>query len=197
VVVVLDPFSRRIQGLMVFEQKPDARALCAFLGWTIRQAGAAPQHLISDRESVFCCDGFRAWCRRRGIRLRYGAVGKHGSIATVERFIRSMKHECTRRIHVPLRRDRLRGELALYVWWYNTHRPHSALGARTPEEICIRLAPACERSRLEFRPRWPADAPCAAPWAPIDPGGRDVVRLEVSFLGGRRHLPIILLRRAA
>jgi transposase InsO family protein len=53
---------------------------------------------------MFTSEGFRGWCKRRGIWLRYGAVGKHGSIAIVERFIRSMKQECTRRLVVPLRR---------------------------------------------------------------------------------------------
>ena len=152
VVVVLDHFSRRVQGFQVCETKPDAQALCAFLGRTIGRMGAAPRHLISDQESMFTSDGFRGWCRRRGIRLRYGAVGKHGSIAIVERFIRSMKHECTRRLVVPLRRERLRGELGLYVAWYNRHRPHGALGVRTPDEVYGGLSPACEKPRLELRP---------------------------------------------
>jgi len=135
VVVVLDHFSRRVQGSAVFEQKPDARALCAFLGRTIGKVGAVPRHLISDQESMFTSDGFRAWCRWRRIGVRYEAVGKHGSIAIVERFIRSMKQECTRRIQVPLRRDRLRGELGLYVAWYNSHRPHGAIGVRKEKSV--------------------------------------------------------------
>jgi len=146
---------------------------------------------------MFTSVGFRAWCRRRGIRLRYGAVGKHGSIAIVERFIRSIKHECTRRFQVPFRRDRVRGELALYVAWYNNYRPHGALGVRTPDEVYRSLAPACEKPRLELRSRWPVESRCASPQAPLDRGGPHEARLEVRFLGGRRHLPIVSLRRAA
>jgi putative transposase len=196
VVVVLDHFSRRVQGFAVFEKKPGARALCAFLGRTVRAVGTAPRHLISDQESMFTSDGFRAWCKRRAIGLHYGAVGKHGSIAIVERFIRSMKHECTRRLLVPLRRERTRREIAIYVEWYNTHRPHSALGVRTPDEVYGGLSPACEKPRLELRSRWPAESRCASPQAPMDREGPHDVRLEVSFLGGRRHLPIISLRAA-
>ena len=125
------------------------------------------------------------------------AVGKHGSIAIVERFIRSMKHECTRRFQVPFRRDRVRGELALYVAWYNNHRPHGAPGVRTPNEVYSSLPPACEKPRLELRSRWPRGSRCASPQAPV---GRDEplgASLEISFLGGRRHLPIVSLRRAA
>ena len=150
VVVVVDHFSRRVQGFQVCERKPDAKALCSFLARAIGKVGAAPRHVISDKESMFTSDGFRAWCKRRGIGLRYGAVGKHGSIAIVERFIRSMKHECTRRLVVPLRRERTRRELAFYVEWYNAHRPHSALAVRTPDEVYNGLPPACEKPRLEL-----------------------------------------------
>ena len=40
----------------------------------------------------------RQWCRRRGIRPRFGAVGKHGGIAIADRFVRSLKTERTRRM---------------------------------------------------------------------------------------------------
>jgi len=50
-------------------------------------------------------------CKRRGIRPRFAAIGKHGSITVVERFIRSMKSECTRRIVVPFRLNQMRREL--------------------------------------------------------------------------------------
>jgi len=146
---------------------------------------------------MFTSDGFRGWCRRREIRLRYGAVGEHGSIAIVERFIRSMKHECTRRLVVPLRRERTRREIAFYVERHNAHRPHSALAVRTPDEVYNGLPPACAKPRLELRPRWPAESKCASPQAPIDRDSPHEAHLEVSFLGGRRHLPIVSLRRAA
>ena len=77
-----------MQGFRVFERKPDSRTLRSFLGRTIRQAGAAPRHLISDKEAMFFCAGFRQWCRRRGVQIRYGATGQHGSISIIERFFR-------------------------------------------------------------------------------------------------------------
>ena len=46
---------------------------------------------------------------------RYGAVGKHGSIAVVERAIRTLKSECTRKIHVFKRHKDFRSELVLFV----------------------------------------------------------------------------------
>ena len=89
---------------------------------------------------MFFCKGFRRWCRRRGIRLRYGAVGKHGSIALIERFFRTLKNECTRRILIPFRRDRMQVELRLFMRWYNVWLP------KTPSA----LSPAAnDRPRLQ------------------------------------------------
>jgi len=71
-----------------------------------------------------------------------GAVGKHGSIAIVERFIRSMKHECTRRLVVPLRREGTRREIAFYAERYNTHVP------TTPSPFGPRMrSPTASRQR--------------------------------------------------
>ena len=49
----------------------------------------------------FDCQTFCNWCQAKCIKIRFGKIGEHGSIARVERFHRSMKDECTRRIIVP------------------------------------------------------------------------------------------------
>jgi transposase InsO family protein len=43
-----------------------------------------PQYTITDKGRQFWCDSFRQWCRLSGIRHRFGAVGKYGSLAIVE-----------------------------------------------------------------------------------------------------------------
>ena len=197
VAVVIDHFSRRVQGLMIFHDKPNSKSLRAFLGSAIRRVGSAPRHLICDKEQQFFCEGFRIWCRRWGIGVRYGATGKHGSIAVIERFILTMKNECSRRIAIPLRRERLRSELSLFTRWYNEHRPHTFLAVRTPDEVYRGLSPTCEQPRLELRPRWPRYSRCASPQAPVEEGKSATTRFQVSFLGGRRHLPVVSLQRAA
>jgi len=197
IAVVADHFSRRIMGFAVFKQQPTSVAVRAFLGRVLRQAVGKPRHLITDQGIQFTDDGFGKWCRRRRIRQRFGAVGKYGSIAVVERLIRSIKNECTRRLLVPYEREALRCELALYVDWYNCHRPHDVLEGATPEEIYRGVLPACREPRFEPRNRWPRGSPCARPTA--DVRGRRGARLElnVSFLANRRHLPIVEIRRAA
>ena len=93
-----------MMGTATFYQQPTSEMVRAFLGRTIRTAKATPKYIICDRGPQFDCHGFRRWCRRHGIRPRFGAVGQHGSIAVVERLIHTLKQSCTRLLTlVPLR----------------------------------------------------------------------------------------------
>ena len=88
-------------------------------------------------------------------------------------------------------------ELNLIRQWYNEERPHHALSGRTPDEVYFDLPPNSEKPRLEPRPLYPAHSPCAAPQAPVrgSPGVR--LQLQVTYLEGRRHLPIIRIKERA
>ena len=69
--------------------------------------------------------------KRRKILPRFGAIGKHGSIAVIERFIRTFKAEGLRRlILLPLGAAELNREIRLYVQWFNAYRAHTARTAR-------------------------------------------------------------------
>lgn len=195
---VVDHFSRRITGIGVFAKRPDCRTVCAFLGRTIRDAGRMPKYLVCDRDCIFDCQAFRSWVYRQGIQPpRYGAVGKHGSIAVVERCILSIKRECVRAILVPLRHQAFRQELHLYAEWFNEHRPHETLGGRTPNEVYFGRQPANRRPRIEPRPHWPRRSRCAKPQTLVAGQPGDRFTMQVQFHKQRRHLPIVTLRRAA
>jgi transposase InsO family protein len=101
--VVLDHASRLVVGFAILAQRPTSAEVSRFLDRAIKRTKAKPKYVIADKGREFFCGAFKGWCRRRGIRPRFGAVGKHGSIAIIERFIRSMKSECTRKILIPLR----------------------------------------------------------------------------------------------
>ena len=90
-------------GVRVFRGRTTAGAISAFLTAMIRAAGQAPRHLITDRRREFTARSFRRGCRRAGIRHRFGAIGKHGSIALIERCIRTLKDEGVRRGPAPIR----------------------------------------------------------------------------------------------
>ena len=176
----MDHFSRAVVGFAVFKKQPTADEVIEFMAKAIRAVGTPPKHLISDQGSQFTSDKFRGWCsaKPRNIKQRYGAVGENGSIAIVERLIRSIKNECTRRIVVPLSEEGIRKETTLYINWYNQHRPHQALRGRIPMDVYFGIGDEllCFETRGE-------DA--------------NSIRLVVTRLDNRRHLPIVELKRAA
>jgi len=197
VAVVIDHYSRRVMGFAVFRNNPTSVSIQSFLESAIVNARAAPKYIICDKGPQFWCDAFKAWCDGPGITPRFGAVGQHGSIALVERFILTLKNECTRIILVPLRREAFHRELRFFEVWFNQHRPHSALEGKTPHEMFHEILPACQRPRAEPRSRWPRSGPCASPHAPVAGHGGEPIRLDVRYHLGRKHLPIVELRRAA
>jgi putative transposase len=198
IVALLDHYSRRVMGCAVFRQAPTAMALRRFLGRALRAAETTPRYLISDKGCQFWpTAGYQRWCRRQGIRPRFGAVGQRGSIAVIERLIRTMKHELLRGMPIPLRHVTLDQELRLRLGWYNEHRRHASLRGRTPNEVYFGRSPANRRPRLEPRPRWPRGSPCARPQILVAGRPGDRFTLEVQFHGGQHALPIVNLRRAA
>jgi transposase InsO family protein len=198
VAVAVDHFSRCAMGCTAFKNQPTSEAVRAFLGRTIAKAKKTPKYIVCDRGSQFDCDGFRDWCRRKGIKPpRYGAIGQHGSIAVVERFILTLKQVLSCLLLVPYRRDAFQRELDAITAWYNGSRPHTWLDGKTPEEVDNGHYPTNRKPRFEPRSHWPRGSPCAQPWALVRgrPGAR--LTLEVNFHAGRKHLPIVKLKRVA
>ena len=110
--------------------------------------------------------------RQHGTRRRYGAVGRKGSIAIIERLWRSMKQEYVRRLFLYRSLAALDRRLRRWARWFNDHRPHQGLDQRTPDDV--------------YRARPPRRT-------------RDLTAgvLSVRFLDGDDRLPILRLRRAA
>ena len=191
IVAVVDHFSRTAVGHAEFKQQPTAAEVIAVLDDAIRRAGRAPKYVITDQGPQSRAE-YKTWCKRRGVRPRYGAVGKYGSIALAERFIKTLKDEGLRRIIVPLRRDEMVAEVEAFVGWYNAFRPHESLRGATPNEIYRRVRSARDGPRFEIRARYPTRR-----------GGMlrgkkgVVVKLWIGHHEGRSHLPVIRLRAAA
>jgi putative transposase len=185
VAVLVDQVSRALIGFAVFHAPPTSSQIQQFLERAAQASGHTPRYIVTDRGRQFWCRGFKRWCTRRGIKPRYGVLGEPASICIIERFIRSLKQECTRRLLVTFSHGAMRSELEAYATWYNRHRPHVTLGGRTPHEVFAELP--LPRRRYETRPRWPGR------------GARIVkgLQLAVGHVAGRRHLPIIELRRVA
>ena len=191
VAVVLDHYSRRVVGWEVFPTQPSSEQVIAVLERAIVESGTPPRYIVSDQGTQFR-ERYRDWCRDRGIRPRFGAVHRYGSIAVTERFMRTLKDEGLRRKLVPLSLRAMRLEVRAFVEWYGRFRPHSALGGATPDEIYFGLPLARDGPRFETRPKWPSDEGVTL----RAPQG-SVPKLVIHHHRGRRHLPIVELRRAA
>ena len=66
---------------------------------------------------------------------RFGAVGKHGSIAVTERVILTLKYEWLKRVPVIRGLDHLSQLLQDFATYYNQYRGHATLGGAVPSLI--------------------------------------------------------------
>ena len=181
IAVVVDHFSRSFLAFGVFRKEPTTIEVCALLQRAVEHAGVVPRYLITDRGAQFRAE-YRKWCAQRGVQPRYGAVGKKGSIAIIERFILSLKSEFLWQVFVPASLEGMQKLLLSYQRWYNTERPHSALAGRSPADVL-------------------AGAPPVKQLARGDPestrGALAKLELDVTYLEGHQQLPVVRLRQAA
>jgi len=79
---------------------------------------------------------FSKWLTKRlgerGISHRHSRVRRPTDNAHVERFILTLQRDCLKKVPSSLRS--WRREIPEFLRWYNTERPHMALGMRTPVE---------------------------------------------------------------
>jgi len=168
---VIDAFSRRVLAIGAVRGAPNSAFAVRLLRAAIRGNGV-PRWLVTDKDPVLRGGLVQRLLTAHGILRRYGAVGRRGSIALIERTWRSMKQEYVRHLflHRPIRA--LETRLRRWARWYNGERPHQGLGQRTPDYVC--------RMR---RPRRMRNTSTGA--------------LSVRFLDGDHRLPVLRLRRAA
>jgi transposase InsO family protein len=133
VLVAIDHFSRKVVCAVPLEG-PNAGWIIEALEQAIRKHGA-PKHIISDRASVFVGDVFAELLRQWNIKPRFGAVGKHGSIAVTERVIKTLKYEWLRCVPLIKGFDHLTLLCTEFESWYNAWRPHMALEGLRPDDF--------------------------------------------------------------
>lgn len=187
-LLVVDHFSRAVVHVAVFAKQPSEAEVVAALEQAV-QATGPPRHFVTDQGAQFQ-GAFRDFSARHGIRQRYGAIGKYGSIAMIERVNRTLKHEGLRHWLLPFRKPAMLRELELWRRWYNELRPHASHFGATPTEVLQARLPACGEARFEARERGGGRALLRA-----RPGVR--LELDVSYLEGRPHLPVVSLKQAA
>jgi transposase InsO family protein len=134
--VVLDVFSRAPLAARVFFQEPTGHDMAEILTSAALRFGS-PRHSVSDQGVQFRSGTFRNALARLGIRHRFGAIGRTGSIALVERFFRTLKTVAGLHSRPPLLRRDLEHRLALAFLYYLWLRPHQGLAGATPADVLL------------------------------------------------------------
>ena len=178
---VFDVFSRMPLSARVFSKEPTSAEVARFVSMAAKRHGR-PAHFVSDRARCFTAQMFRRSLRRLHVKQRFGAVGKKGSIALIERLWRTLKDRLSLRLFRPLVAQELLQKVEMGLVHYAHFRPHQALGGATPAETFFGRTP----EHLSAIPP-PRGRPGQAVTVP---------RFEISFLDSERRLPV-LLRKAA
>ena len=181
VAVVFDAFSRMPLSARIFSKEASAVEIARFVSRTARRHGR-PAHFVSDRARCFTGEIFRRKLLLLGVKQRFGAVGKKGSIALIERLWRTLKDTLGLRLMGPLAAQDLAEKIELGLLHYAHFRPHQALAGATPSEIYFGRTP----SHLSAIP---------PPRGRPDEGPMDLP-FWVDYLDAERLLPV-LVRKAA
>ena len=100
----------------------------AFFG----QQGIGVERVLTDNGSAYKSFAFRDACRAAGIRHTRTKPRHPWTNGRAERFIGTIQRECAYRDHFTSDPERALA-IALFIPWYNSRRPHTALGGLTPQ----------------------------------------------------------------
>jgi len=165
----------------VFSKEASASEIARFVSKTAKSHGR-PAHFVSDRARCFTGEIFRRKLLWLGVKQRFGAVGKKGSIALIERLWRTLKDALGLRLLRPLVAEDLMEKVKMGLVHYAHFRPHQGLGGATPAEVYFGRTP----SHLSAIP---------PPRGRAGEGPMDLP-FRVDYLDAERLLPL-LLRKAA
>jgi putative transposase len=131
VMTLVDDYSRECMAIEVDTSLPGARVV-QVLELVIGMRGA-PETIVVDNGPEFARKVLDAWAYERGVGLHFIEPGKSMQNAYIESFNGKFRDECLN--------EHWFGSIpeaqAIVEMWridYNTVRPHSSLGNRTPQE---------------------------------------------------------------
>lgn len=136
---VIDCHDREVTGYefaLHGRAKEAERALeeaCLARFGTVRPEGSTPV-IRSDNGLIFQSRRFRAACRDYRLRQEFITPYTPEQNGLVERFFRSLKEECVW-LHNFGSFTEARRAITQWIQWYNTSRPHQALGYRSPRQF--------------------------------------------------------------
>ncbi len=179
--VILDVFSRMPLSFSVFTKEPTAKDIRILFLKAMARFGI-PRHFVSDQGSQFIDSGFRQFLFGLGVRHRFGAIGKTGSIAIIERFWKQLKYTLILRSFRPFFQDDFEQRLESWLFFYTNIRPHQGLAGATPSEVFLRQKPAGLYAVHPPRGK-PREGPTEIPF-------------EIRFVDFERRLPFLVSKAA-
>lgn len=133
VIVAIDHFSRKVVAVTPLESPNTGAVIDALDNAFV--ISRKPKHIITDHGSVFTSPAFRDFLNSNNVKIRYGAVGQHGSIAVTERVIETLKYEWLNKVPIIRGYQHLIDLCNDFSEWYNNWRPHEFLGNATPAMV--------------------------------------------------------------
>lgn len=132
--LITDRYSRKVVGAHVGDTLESVGCVKA-LEAAIAQlpAGAKPIH-HSDQGSQYCCHEYVRRLEAHGIGISMTQSDHCAENALAERLNGIFKQEYGLGLEFATKADARRA-VPQSIWLYNTQRPHTALGYRTPEEV--------------------------------------------------------------
>jgi putative transposase len=125
-------FEFALRGRAKEAERALEEACLARLG-TLRPTGETPV-VRSDNGLIFQSRRFRAACRDARLRQEFITPYTPEQNGIVERFFRSLKEECVWQ-HNFTGFAEARDAITQWIDWYNSGRPHQALGYRSPRQF--------------------------------------------------------------
>jgi putative transposase len=168
---IVDGYSRRLLALRLYSKAPTSGDMSRLIRRVARREGRRPRFMITDHGCQFR-QVFEESMEQVGITLVRGRVGSWRLNSKIERVFRTLKL-WQRVVLLGLKPRTIQRKLDDYRLWYNRHRPHTALGFSTPDEVA-----------RGFKPPKPI---------PIRRHGEiePVIRLKRHCFGDDPHLPVI------
>ena len=137
VLTVVDNFTRECLAL-VADTSLSGRRVARELEAIVARRGK-PTTIVSDNGTEFTSMAILKWCQDIRVDWHYIAPGKPMQNGFIESFNGSFHDEC---LNETLFSTLGQARTAIAAWKedYNTYRPHSSLGNRTPCEFAMKMA---------------------------------------------------------
>jgi putative transposase len=132
VFTLVDAFTREALALEVDHSLPGPRVVRTLE--TVGARRATPAIVIIDNGTEFTSRVLDAWAYRHGVALHFIAPGKPVQNAYIESFNGRLRDECLNQHWFGCVAE---ARIVIEAWRrdYNTERPHTSLGFRTPEQF--------------------------------------------------------------